>query len=488
MSDLLSIGFSGLNAAKKSIQTASHNIANVDTEGFTRKHAHKQTDIPLAKGGVNIGTGVRVSKIERSFDPYVEKNLNAATSEYGHYKERMNQLTQVENIFSGLDADGLNKILNNFYNSFRDLSNHPEDETMRSIVRDKARLVVKDFNRMRKTLDGLSYTIDFRITKEVLYINKILQKIADLNVKITRTEVRSGGKANDLRDERDLKIRELSKFFKIHVYEEEKGVLGIVAVGVGGLVSNGVAQKLNVKSYPKEESSNNLDGGVELHFESRPTQFISKKFTTGRLGSLLSVRNDDHKLLRKNIDDIAYELVQTVNAIHRRGYVARKIPLDTQRKPSDKDSRGATTEINFFTPIQSRDEAALKIDLSEDVKNDLSNIVTALNPNSPGDNRVALAISQLQYEKIMENASDTLEDFYLKQITKIGLELGKAKSDVAQAEGAMSMAENLRERISGVSLDEEAANLIRFQQSYEASAKIMSTAEEMFDTVLGIKR
>ncbi len=488
LSDLLTIGASGLNAAKKSIQTTSHNISNVNTEGFTRKHAHKETEFPLKKGNLIMGSGVKVSKIDRSVNPYIEKKLNLATSEHSFYKERTNQLTQVESLFNTLEVEGLHKILNNFYNSFRELSNHPEDQAIRSVVRDKAQLVIEDFKKIRQTIDKLSYAIDSQIEKEISDANGILQDIANLNVKIVEAEVLSNSEAGDLRDERDLKIRELSKFFRIHIYEEEKGALGIIAAGVGNLVSKGLAQKFNIKRYPKEESSNNLDGGIEIHFQSRPTQSISTKFSSGRLSSLLRVRNYDHKLLRKNIDDIAYELIQTVNSIHRSGYVARKISLNKQGHPIGQDSKGPTTGVNFFAPIRSRDEAALRINLSEDVNRDISNIVTALTPNGPRDNRVALAISKLQYEKIMSDGSDTLEDYYLKQITKIGLELAKAKTDVTQAKGVLSMANNLRERVSGVGLDEEAANLVRFQKSYEASAKVINTSEEMFDTILEMKR
>ena len=487
VSDLLSIGRSGLTAAKKSIETASHNIANVNTEGFTRKHIVQQTSTPIVKKGVLQGTGTVVKRIERSHNPFVEKKLNLATTNYGFLKERTEQLDQIENIFNELEIDGLNKILNKFYNSFRELSNNPEDETMRSIVRDNARLVIKDFKRIRETLNNLTTTIDTRLEQEVENINDLLRNISKLNLRIKELKV-SDSEVSDLKDERDLLVRNLSEFFNLHIMEDPQGGLSIMATGIGTLVSGKQHQEFMARRVGKSQSSANTDGSMEIHFKSRPSVSVSTIFTTGKLGSMLAVRNQDQRQLRENIDNIAFELAQSVNTIHRRGFVGRPIPLDEFGKPLFQDARGRTTGVNFFTSLPSREGAALSLELSDSVRGDLSNIVTALDPNSPGDNRIALAISGLQDQKIMEDGQSTLSEYYLKQIGRVGLEANRARVNAVQAKGLLSLTTNMKERISGVNLDEEAANLVKFQHAYEASAKVIETAEEMFDTVLRLKR
>src|SRR5690606_36823173 len=132
--------------------------------------------------------------------------------------------------------------------------------------------------------------------------------------------------------------------------------------------------------------------------------------------------------------------------------------------------------------------AANLIDLSNDVKNDLNKIATAFSPNSPGDNRVAIAISKLQHEKIVGNAEATLEEHYLKSVGKIGLSVSKARIDTEQSMGILAQAKSIKERISGVSIDEETANMVKYQHAYEASARVIRAADEMFQTVLGIMR
>ena len=180
--------------------------------------------------------------------------------------------------------------------------------------------------------------------------------------------------------------------------------------------------------------------------------------------------------------------MNTVNAVHRRGYVNRQIKLDGNRVPASSDSQGPVTGINFFKIAHSKHNAAAEIDISSEVKSNLSNIVTALSPNAPGDNRISIALSKLQHERIMEEGTATLGENFLKKIGKIGLESGKAKLDLEQADGLLAQAVNIKERLTGVSLDEETANMVKFQHAYEASAKIMQTADSMFQTILSIKR
>lgn len=487
MSDLLSIGRTGLTAAKKSIETTSHNIANVGTEGFSRKHVVQQTSTPIVKKGTLQGTGVVVRKIGRSYDPFVEKKLNLATTNHSFLKERTEQLDQIENIFNELKIDGLNKVLNRFYNSFRELSVNPENETMRSIVRDNARLVIKDFRRIRETLDKLTTTVDARLEQEIERINNILKNISKINLEIKGLEV-SENDATDLRDERDLLVRQLSEFFDVRIMEGERDQIDIMAKGIGTLIAGKRHQTLIARRAEKSRSSSSSSGSMEIYFQSRPSEHVSEKFTTGRIGAMLAVRNQEHRTLRQNIDNIAFSLIQSVNAIHRRGFVGRPISSDGQGNILLRDRIGPTTGIDFFAPQISREGAARFLKLSNAVEEDLSNIVTALNPNAPRDNRVALAISQLQDQKIMDNGQSTLEEYYLKQIGRVGLEAERARINAVQAKGLLSLASNMRERIAGVNLDEEAANLVKFQHTYEASAKVMKTAEEMFDVVLGLKR
>jgi flagellar hook-associated protein 1 FlgK len=156
VADLLGIGRTGLNASKKSLEVTGHNLSNVNTEGYSRQRVIQSTAIPVSVGGFINGTGVKIDGVKRFNDEFIDKRLNSALASNKYYEARADNLEQVENIFNELDSDGLNQVMNKFFNSFRELANQPENETIRSVVRDNATLVIKDFRRIRGTLDTQS--------------------------------------------------------------------------------------------------------------------------------------------------------------------------------------------------------------------------------------------------------------------------------------------------------------------------------------------
>ncbi|CAM9933847.1 unnamed protein product, partial [Chrysoparadoxa australica] len=392
-----------------------------------------------------------------------------------------------ENIFNEIDNEGLNNIINKFYNAFRELSSQPDNETMRSVVRDTANLVVKDFNRIRDSLDTLSRSIDLKIQGEIEDINAISKNITELNKRIANLEA-AGDETGDLRDQRDLAVREMAKSFRVHTYIDDKNHFIVSAVGVGTIVTGGQYQELDASPSSKEISGSGMDGSTEIFFKARPSQKITDKFKSGRLTTLVDVRNKDINTLQQDMDQLAFDFANSVNAIHRRGYVNRNLPLGADGKPADMDAKGPTTGIDFFEISKDPEGAIYSLKLSNEVESDISNIVTALNPNAPGDNRISLAISKLQHEKFMAGGTSTIEEEFLKTVGNVGVEVGKARLDAEQMEGIRVQVETLKERTSGVSLDEETANMVRYQHAYDAAAKVMQTAKEMFDTVLSIKR
>lgn len=487
MADLLGIGKSGLFASKKALEVTGHNLSNVNTEGYSRQRVMQSTSVPVPTGGFIQGTGVKVDGINRLNDEFIDKRLNSALSTNKFYDARSENLDQIENIFNEIDSDGLNQILNKFFNSFRELANQPENETIRSVVRDTASLVVKDFRRIRETLDLQAENIDRKITTSVSDVNQILHHVADLNGKIAAIESQQG-ETGDLRDQRDVALKNLSEHFKVHTYTDEKNRFVVTAQGIGTLVTGLNTQELATISKNKDNSSNNMNGSVEVVLKDRPSQTITNSFQSGSLSSIIKVRNEDLKKLQDDMDGIAFKFVSSVNSIHRQGFINRPIQIGPDGEPAIMDKKGPTTGIDFFEQPLSKEGAANTIDLSDLVKGDLSNIAAALSPNAPGDNRVAIAISKIQHERIDGDESVTLEEKYLQTIGSIGLETGKARLDAEQSNGILAQANSIRERLAGVSIDEETANMVRYQHAYEASAKMMQAADEMFKTVLELKR
>ena len=426
MSDLLNIGKSGLFASKRAMSTTSHNIANANTEGFSRQEVRQETSYTLPEGNYVLGTGTQIQSIKRQHDELVEKKLNNSLTSNNFDKERSLQLGHVEEIFNEINSEGMNKVLNRFFNSMRELSNQPENETIRNVVRENAKIVVGDFHRIQANLDDVRSGINKKIALAVDDINSLTKTIAKLNKEINIEEV-TDSTANDLRDQRDRAIRDLADYFPIQTHVDDEGQHVVNVEGLGSLVSGGLNQELKIGSTVKQGQNSADKGDVEVYFASRQSINISDNLKGGELGALLKTRNEEVVQLEKQVDELAHGLVLSTNAIHRKGFANHPVPMDAQGNPIPNAAGRQVTGINFFKEPLDLKRAAEYIDISDEVKEDVNNIATALAANTPGDNRIALAISKLQHEKVLAGGTTTFEEQYLKSVGHIGLQAGKAK-------------------------------------------------------------
>lgn len=467
------------------MSTTSHNIANANTEGFSRQEVKMKNALALEEGDYVVGTGVEIQSIKRAHDELVEKKLNTAITNNTYNDERNLQLGHVEEIFNEINSEGMNKVLNRFFNSFRELANQPENETVRNVVKENARIVIGDFHRIQDSLDTIRGSINKKISLTVDEINLLSKNIGKLNKEISIQEV-SGGMANDLRDQRDRSLRTLAEFFPMQAYTDGEGQFVVSIEGVGSIVAGGLAQELAVGGAVEDGETSADKGNAQIYFASRPGVAITSKIKTGTLGAQLKTRNDEIANLEKQLDLLAHGLVHATNAIHRRGFTNHPIPVDAQGRAIASAAGRPVTGINFFKEPLDLKRSAEYIALSDEVEEDVNNIATALEPNKPGDNRIAIAITKLQHEKVLGGGTTTFEEQYLKSVGNIGLQAGKSKIDLEQSSGILAQAKSVKERLAGVSLDEEAANMVKYQNAYEASAKVIRASDEMFKAVLNL--
>ncbi len=471
----MSIGRSGLGASKQALETTSHNISNANNEGYSRQRVDQISSDPIRKNGIIVGTGTQIRGVNRVEDRLIEKKILGNQSSHSFFKERHGQLSQVQEIFNEIDTEGLNLLMNKFFNSFRSLANEPENESLKSIVRDNANLVVSDFNRIGRSLIDHSNAIDQSIRLKVDNINYHAKKIAGLNLRIAQLES-SGDSTGDLRDQRDNEIRDLSKIIKVNTYIDNRRNFVVNADGIGSIVSAGNTLELITKGVPRKDSTDDKAGSIEIFYKAKPKTPITKKFTGGELSSLIKTRNEDLYQLKQDMDKIAFEFSKEVNSVHRKGF----------KKTTNIPDNLSGDQINFFNELNEKRDSILNLEISSDVLNDLDNLVTSSAPGSAGNNEIALEISNLQYKKVLDNNQASLEESFLKTVGNIGLKTGKAEIEAEQTEGILAQNKSIKERITGVSLDEEAANLVKYQNTYQASAKVIQAAEEMFNTVINL--
>lgn len=470
ISAMMDIGKRSMMNSQTALQTVSHNIANKTTEGYSRQRVDLQTAPPVGSGNLRYGMGARAADVGRVNNPYLEKQLLAEGSELGYAEARANALSRVEEVYNEQINRGLNKYVGDFFNAFRELAASPENLASRTLVKETAINLTKDFKRVSNQLKEITGDLNAQMKSNVATINEITEEIATLNKKVQSVEI-SGAKANDERDRRDLLLKKLAEKINIKWSEGDHGLVTVTAANSALLVSGHDHAELVAKEMPNLQNRK----GEELRIffklkEDLPMSDMTPQIKGGSLGALLEVRDRVVSDLLNDIDEMAFEFKNEVNAIHKQGFNRYNHPGD-----------------DFFV-VDNQFDAADRIEVNERVRADVGQIATAAAPNSPGDNRIANVMANLQYKNVMRGGSSTVDQFYNGMVGKVGVASDQAGNRLDSQKGIVTQLNNLRESVSGVSLDEETTKMIEFQKTFDASARMIRTADEMLETVLNIKR
>lgn len=471
VANVMQSGKTGLMASRTAIATTGHNITNVNSEGYSRQRVGMEARAPHKYSDkAYIGTGVEVSRVDRVNDQYLEKQIRNSGRDLAYLEEKEFLLRHVEDVFNELDGEGINRLVANFFNDFRKLSNEPESHSLREAVRESTNSLAGSFRSMRLEVEGIRNHIDARLAGYVGEVNSLIANIGELNDKIRVMEL-TGGPANDLRDKRDLNLKKLGSYFDLQSFEDEHGNAIVNLRGVGPLVASASHEKFSVERSPADDQGK-PDGALELKTTASAFSNVTHQIKSGRIGALFELRDKTVGMILDRLDEMAYTLTENVNAIHRQGF-----------------TRDGRTGLNYFQPLEDGVARASQfIKLSDEVRGSATSIATGAVPDSPGDNRIALAISGIQNLKLMEGGRASMDDYYNSIMSDVGILAARTKDSIGQQKNVQQQLGKIREQISGVSLDEETANLLQFQHTYDASAKVIQVADEMLKTVLDLKR
>jgi flagellar hook-associated protein 1 len=449
----IEIGKRALQAQQLSLNITGHNIANVNTPGYTRQQAILTSNRPLTLPFGSVGTGVDVSDIRRIRSLFLDSQMRGETQKMGKWSLLSDSWTQVESIFSEPEDTGFSAVMDQFWTSWQDLANNPQSEAARIAVREQGNLLVDSFHHISSQLNDLKQSLDTDIEKITTEINNIAGQIANVNQSISTSEL-SGNSANDLRDRRDYLIDQLSEYIDVTVIEQTGGsatvMLGSMALIEGNSHVDLVTRvEGNQKDY--------------LHSVQFKGTGITVKNPGGRLEGLLEMRDTNIAGKQAELDTLAGELVQAVNGVHSSGYGAR-----------------GSTGINFFDAAST---GASNIALDFQITQDVNNIAAGLT-SDPGNNGNALNIAALRNSLIVNGGSATFNDYYNSMIGDVGIKSREAESLLSNQQALVIQIDNSRQSLEGVSLDEEMANMIEQQHAYSAAAKVITAMDQALDTVI----
>jgi flagellar hook-associated protein 1 len=450
---ILNIANNSLKAAQTSIQVTSNNIANVSTPGYARQMAVLEEAAPIPTDVGLLGDGVTIRTITRYADDYLERSIQKKNTSLQEQQDLTTYLQRIQG-FLNEDNSHLSDNITEFFNGWQSLSTDPQNLGMKQTLVSAGQNLAESINMMHTQIKGLQTDINASLEKSIEDINGTLSSIASLNSLMVQA-AGTGTQANGYRDQKTALLNELSKKLDIVAFEDKNGETTILTAGGKPLVESGNAWSLTTVTdpttgYPKVAWKDSAGALTD----------ISDSLGGGSLKAMIDVRDTHAVEFLNDLDQLSRGLIDNV-----------KWTLN-----------GAAQPTSFFQGTGAGDLA-----VSTAISDDPSLVAASSDPvNNPTDNDVALSMAALYSQKLLDSNSSTFTDFSSSMVSQIG-EMTKGAQDASQYnEDTLKVLQQQREAVSGVSLDEEMANLIKYQYAYQASARLFTVADQLLQSLLAV--
>lgn len=506
----LNTSITGMNTSQRNLYTVNHNVNNADREGYSRQVVKSSANIPLHIPGKGyIGTGIGVDSVERVRDNYLDKKFRTETASFSAWNMKNRALSEIEGVLRGSSEEGINVNIDQLFKSIEDLSNNASDPSYRTAFREKAVTFTAAMNETVNRLYKQQKDLNFEVKTKVKQINDYAEQISSVNEQIFAMEV-DGSNANDLRDQRDLLVDKLSKLVDIEAEERtlnnedirNKGSLPIrkFEVRVGGklLVDHNTNNLLKYPPNRMENKVNPEEALYKVEWESGEPL----KLKGGEIKGLLEVRDGgytkeededievdpDSVLVKPNyeykesngipfyikrLDEFAKVFAEKLNIIHKAGTNLNggtDIPL---------------FEVKGDTGIFRADN----IKVSQKIMDDLNNIATIKgDKQNVEDNTILKEMIAAREDTSFFGEDETYqgkpEDYLTSILSTLGTDNQQSKRMKTIEGNIVKNVTNQRLSVSGVNLDEEMANMVKFQKVFTASAKMITTFDQIYDIMI----
>lgn len=493
----LSIAARGLYSSQAALAVTTNNISNLNTVGYTRQIANQSAVTPAAvyNSKAIVGTGSQVTSISQVRNAQLDRKYWRENATVGEWETKSSGLSELEAVLGDISDTGFSTVMDNFNSALEDLSSDPSSNSARTVVKEAGTALCEYLNSMSQQLTELRADSNGDVKTSVDSLNSYAQQIADLNQRI-RTASATGASTNELTDQRNLMLDQLSKLASIEVNEVVVGkqsggtVDTIVAVSVNGssLVTGAKARQLELEE-------NSTDGMYTIKWSDSGEEFAPGD---GAIQAALELRDgtgtgSDTKGIvyyMNQLDTFARTLAQAFNE-GTANYSGHADGVGTDGSDSirffsfDGKSSADLMASGSDTAAVYANITAAKLSLSQDITKDLSKIAAASASGEAGNNE-----NVQQLLKLCEDSSvfgnGTVEDFYNSIISTLGSDSSYAQRMADSHTTTLDNIENKRSSVSGVSTNEETANLTKYQQAYEASAQMISVWNEVYQETINL--
>ena len=465
---MLNVGARALQAQQEGVAVAGQNLANVNNPAYARQRLTLQTSTPTMGGMGPEGTGVDAVAITQLRNTFLDSQIRSETSVMGFLQSQQTALQYTtaglgEQLAGSASTGGTNGVgssggladdLSGLFNAFQDLTTAPASLTNRQAVISEAQQLAAQFNQVDQRLGVVHDQLNQSVQSDVSNANQLLSGIAGLNQQISDSEATSGGVANDLRDLRQQKLEDLAKLVSFQS-----------ATTPDGAVNISVAGNLLVAGNSLDDTLQSYDAGGGQFLVRTTNSGTSLALTGGSLQGTIAARDGTLHSLRSGLNSVASQLITQVNTVYRAGY----------------DLNG-NTNADFFAGATAAD-----IKVNAALASDPSKLQASGVLGTAGNGQIALALAQLGSTKQAALGNQTFSDSYTGVITDLGFSLSAVNSQLSDQQVVQDMLQAQRSAVSGVSLDEEMVDLVKYQRAFQASAHLVSTVDQMLDIVVNLK-
>lgn len=454
LSGSLSIALSALAVSQQTLETTSNNVANANTPGYSREVPVLEAGAPIVYGSIDMGTGVTLAKIESLRDPILEIQLNQETQQNSYLNAQLAQLQQIQTGFSSTTT-GIGADITSFFNALQQLAPDPTNLALRQSVLTAAGNLATDFNNAASNLETQRSNLDQSVVQDVGQINTLTSEIASVNQQIAVLQ-NTGQSPNTLVDQQTNLIRQLSGLIDVQVIPDGKGGISLTTSKGAPLVSGIQSFALSTTVGP--------DGAEHVLSGS---QDITDSLTGGSLAGTIAIRDKEIPGILSQLDQLAAGLATNVNAANAKGF----------------DLNG-NAGGNVFTPPPAGGTGAagaMQVAINDPA------LIAASSDGTPGSNGNLANLEAVGTTAVANN--ETPVDFYSNLVFQIGSATSNTSADADGSAQILQQLQDQRGSVSGVSLDEEASNIIKYQTAYQAAARVVATIDSLLaDTVnLGIE-
>ncbi len=457
----------GLHASRHSLNTVSHNITNANNPNYVRQSAiHTNTSYrQIGNQGFEMGTGVKIAEIRQIRDEFLDIQIRKELPSFGYNSAKADTLQDVEAVFNEITNSGLQNIMGDFWRSWDELAKEPESLTNRGMVHEAGIAFTETVNHISNQLTDIGGNLNKQIITKAKEANDLIRGIGKINKEVKLLEGDQVKiKANDLRDERNAMIDRLAELLPVDLYENSFGET-IVSLGGQDLVSGDFISQVEVRPDREEDT-----GLSHLYFANSNEKIELGK--RGEIGGIMDVRDQSLEEYKERLDILVSVMAEEINKVHRSGYGLG------EEKPRGNDFfQGANGEITAGN-------IKMNPALSE------LNKIAASASGAVGDGEIAKKIQEirenLEIPKFDKDNDEnlSLDDYYNDLVTSLALERQEAKSNQDNQGFLIKSMDEKRKGLSSVSLDEEMADMIRFQHAYSANSRVINTLDEMIDTIV----